>query len=330
MDEMERVTGSDAPYDLARLDRLEAERVVGAIVDSKAVSTRRAYAAKWHEWVRWCADHDRIVMPAEPSTVAAWFTELADAGRSVSTINIAAAALRARHEMIGYPDPTAAAVVRRTRAGLTRRLGIAPRHQAHPLSVIELRRMVETCRADGVRGARDRALLLVGYAAALRRSEIAALRVEHLTRLDGGVVVHLPRSKSDQEGRGVDIGVARGEHTDTCPVTALAAWTDLLGETSGPLFPRINRYNTLPLTPRPITGATVDQIIKRRADAAGLSDLAISGHSLRAGHATTAAEHGVDASRIARTTRHARLETLARYVRPAEVLADTTSRDLGL
>lgn len=86
----------------------------------------------------------------------------------------------------------------------------------------------------------------------------------------------------------------------------------------------------MPAELKPLTGTSVDRIIQQRARQAGLGDLPISGHSLRAGHATTAAEHGVDAVRIARTTRHARLETLAGYVRPAEVLRDTTARDLGL
>lgn len=103
-----------------------------------------------------------------------------------------------------------------------------------------------------------------------------------------------------------------------------------MGIKRGSVFGAITRHNTIPKTIRPLSGAAVDVIVQARAAAAGLHDLPVSGHSLRAGHATTAAEAGADASRIARTTRHERLETLQRYVRPAEALRDTTARVLGL
>jgi integrase len=229
----------------------------------------------------------------------------------------------------GLEDPTSSIGLKRVRAGITRTVGIAPRRQAHPITVNELRRMLATCD-DGVRGVRDRALLLVGFAGALRRSEIAAIRAEHITRQRDGIALALPRSKADQDGRGVVVGIARGQHAETDPITAVHSWLTLVGITSGPVFCAITRHNSIPRSVRPLSGAAVDCIIQARAVVAGLGDLSVSGHSLRAGHATAAAEAGVDASRIARTTRHERLETLQRYVRPAEALRDTTSRELGL
>lgn len=308
----------------------EAARLAMALADSRAASTRTAYASKWRSWERWCHHTDRQALPADPGHVAVYLTELAAAGRSLSTINGAAAAIRAKHEDAGHEDPTAVAGVRRVRAGLTRRLGKAPKRKAHPISLVELRRMLETCDIDGIRGLRDRALLLVGYAGALRRSELADLEVSGIARARDGVVLTLDRSKGDQDGEGQHVGITRGLNQQTCPVTALMAWLDVLGTDSGPLFCRITRHNTAPVTVQALSGSSVDQIVRARAACAGLGDLRISGHSLRAGHATTAAENGVDAARIARTTRHVRLETLAGYIRPAEVLRDTTARELGL
>lgn len=304
--------------------------VIAAMADARAPGTRKAYRSRLEQWKKWCEDNGHAPLPAEPSHIAAHLDWLASEGKSVSTINSTLAALRAVHQEASLPDPTVDNRVRKTRAGLTRRIGEAPAKQAHALSVDELRRMVATCDGDGVRGTRDKAILLIGYAGALRRSEIAALDVRSISRKRDGITLRIDQSKGDQTKKGAVVGVVRGKHTETCPVTALNEWLALTEWTSGPIFRQVTRHNSIPLTDRALTGDAIDDIVQRRARLAGLADLPITGHSLRAGHATTAAEAGVDAARIARTTRHARLETLASYVRPAEALRDSTSRDLGL
>lgn len=312
------------------LTTTEIARIGRAMDASRSANTRRAYASRWRAWERWCADLGRESIPAQPAEIAAHVTWLADQGRSMSTINSTLAAIRAVHGDRGFDDPTSGLGLTRVRSGLSRTIGTAASKQAHALSPTELRRMLATCDDDGVRGARDRALLLVGFAAALRRSELAALNVADLAQQRRGLAVTLRRSKGDQDGRGVVVGISRGEHTETDPVTAVASWLMLAGISSGPVFVAITKHNSVPRTMRRLSGAAIDGIVQTRAAAAGLGDLAVSGHSLRAGHATTAAEMGADVARIARTTRHARLETLQRYIRPAEVLRDTTASDLGL
>lgn len=156
------------------------------------------------------------------------------------------------------------------------------------------------------------------------------MHVDDLAFSARGVVVTLRHSKSDQDGEGALIGVVRGQHPETDPVRALRTWITAAGITgTDPLFQRIGRQASRVMD-RPMSGQSIATVLVERAAAAGLDDLPISGRSLRGGHATQAAEAGVAALRIARTTRHARLETLARYVRPSEVLADTTSSELGL
>lgn len=308
----------------------EVAQIVESIEEARALGTRKSYASRIRQWEQWCEERGRIPLPADPTHVAAHIAYLGDQGKSVSTIKTTLAALRALHEDKGFDDPTRVVGVRKTRQGLTRRIGAAPKKQAHALALDELKRMLDTCDTDGVRDTRDRAVLLIGFAGALRRSEIAAFNVEHIGRKRSGLTIWIPSSKGDQEGEGDWVGIARGANKATCPVTALYDWLDLTEWAAGPVFRRVSRHDSIPLTDLPLTGAAIDEIVQARAALAGLGDLAISGHSLRAGHATTAAEAGVDAARIARTTRHARLETLASYVRPAEVLRDTTSRVLGL
>nr|WP_225224787.1 site-specific integrase [Cellulomonas sp. JH27-2] len=241
------------------------------------------------------------------------------------------AAIAAEHAASGLPDPTTAAGVRLARSGIRRTVGTAPRRQAHPLTTDEVRRIVATCDPESLRGLRDRALILLGFGAALRRSDLTGLDVRDVVFKPSGLVVTLRRSKGDQDGEGQVVGVVRG-HGDTDPVNAVRVWlrTAGLDQADEPLFQRIAWSDRRAVRGTRLSGQAVRDVLVRRAEQAGLGDLDLSGHSMRAGHATVASEAGIPAERIARTTRHARLETLARYVRPAEVLRDSSSAALGL
>jgi len=281
--------------------------------------------------VEWCAGRGVEPDAAGPEHVAAWIAELAAAGRSASTIQVSLAALAADAHDAGRDDPTAHPCVKRVVAGLRRTVGTAPRRQAHPVTTEEVRRIVTSIQADGLRALRDRALNLLGYAAALRRSELADLRLGDVVQRRGGVVIRLWSSKTDQEAAGQVVGVTRGKYAETDPVSALSTWT-AAAELSGDdwLWPPISWSDRRVIPGRHLGGHDVARILRARAADAGLADLPISGHSLRAGHATEAAGRGVPAERLLRTTRHRSMVGLAPYVRPAEALRDTTSADLGL
>ncbi|HEY0950792.1 tyrosine-type recombinase/integrase [Nocardioides sp.] len=212
---------------------------------------------------------------------------------------------------------------------LRRVLGTAPRRQAHPLTVAELGQIVASIDPTSRIGVRDRAVHLLGYAAALRPSEIAALHLADVSVDSHGLLITIRRSKTDQEGQGQMVGVAAGLHAATDPIRALRAWLALRPAGPGGLFTRVPA--TRAITSEGIGPRTVSHLVRNRATAAGLGDLGVSGHSLRAGHATTAAVNGAPLDRIAAQTRHRDLTTLYNhYIRPADALAHTTSRDLGL
>lgn len=314
----------------AGLSGADRDRIEAALAAARSPATRRAYASQWRRWETWCAARGTCPLPAEPALVAAWLTELADAGRSASSVSQAASAISAAHLDASQDDPCATPGVRRVLAGIRRQVGTAPRRQAHPLSTDEIRRIITSIDRSTLRGQRDAAMILLGYAGALRRSELVALRVSDLAWRAQGIVISIRHSKSDQEGAGQLVGVARGQHAETDPVSALRCWI-AAAELSGddPVMCTIAWSDRRALR-RPLSGEDVVRILRRRADDAGLGDLHVTGHSLRAGHATAAAEHGVPADRLARTTRHARLETLSHCVRPADALRDSSSRDLGL
>lgn len=304
--------------------------MLDAAAASLALSTRRAYASALRSWRLWCQDRGIAHLPADPAQVALWLTQMGKEGMSVSTLDRSVAALRHAHLDAGLPDPGVSRGVTKVRQGLRRKIGAAPRHQAHPLSTDQIRRIINCIETTGLRGQRDRALILLGYAAALRRSDLAALNVRDVAFRSKGIVLRIGHSKTDQDGRGEYVGVVRGQHPETDPVAAVYDWVKAAGlKPSDPLFTPISWSNLRP-TFRRMDPRSVGRVIIARAESAGLGDLKVTGHSLRAGHATTATEHGVPATRLARTTRHRNLTTLAAYVRPAEVLDDTSSGDLGL
>ena len=181
------------------------------------------------------------------------------------------------------PDPTTNIMLRRVRRCLRRIIGAAPRRQAHPLTAAEISRIVTAIDLDTAIGVRDRALLLLGYASALRPSKLAALHTADVSTRPGGLLVTVRRSKTDQDGYGRMVGVGPGDYWLTDPVSALADWLVLRPVGSGPLFTRIHPRGVA--TSEPIGVRTVSRMVQVRDRAAGMDGLPVSGHSLRASRA---------------------------------------------
>jgi integrase len=317
-----------APADRwAGLTGEDATRIAAAIAATHAETTRKVYAFSWRRWVRWCSGRGIVPFPAQAAAVCAYLTDCADQGLSLATIDSACSAIGHQHRSRGVPDPIDHDAVRQVRRGLRRIIGRTPRRPARPLSVTDVRQIVTAIDRTTERGVRDSALILLGFAGALRRSELAALTLADLEPKPGGLLLHLRRTKTDPEARGQVVGVAHGRHALTDPIAALDVWLDIRGGRPGPVFTSMRRG----AAGQPISGNAVSNIVKERAHAAGLSGGRISGHSLRAGHATSAALAGIGVDRIAAQTRHRRIDILIeRYIRPVHALQTTSSRDLGL
>jgi integrase len=218
--------------------------------------------------------------------------------------------------------------VRQVRRGLRRIIGTAPRRQARPLGTDDIRQIVEHIDRRSALGARDAALILLGYASAMRRSELAALTLDDVEFKPGGIMLIVRRSKTDQYAVGQVVPVVHGQHASTEPIAALDTWLRHPGTEPGRLFTSLR---TGSVTSDPISGEAISIVLRKRARAAGLAAERITAHSLRAGHATSAAVAGVALDRIAAQTRRKRLSTLiGRYIRPAQAMEYTSSRDLGL
>jgi integrase len=169
---------------------------------------------------------------------------------------------------------------------------------------------------------RDRTLLLIGFAGRFRRSEIVALNCEDVERVRQGLIVTLPRSKTDQEGAGCKVGIPFGR-TRHCPVLALDRWLVVSGIKAGPVFRPVDRHGRI--ASERLSGEAVSLIVKGRVAAAGVDPTGFSGHSLRAGFATSAVQAGVSTLKVRAQTGHASDVMLARYVRDGELFVDNAA-----
>ena len=186
----------------------EAARISHAITAAHADSTRTVYDVAWSQWQRWCAARAAAAMPAQPALICAYLTERAAEGLSVATIDLACGAIAYRHRRHALPDPVLTEGVRQVRRGLRRIIGTAPRRQARPLGTGEIRQIVEHIDRTTPLGARDAAIILLGYASAMRRSELTALTLADIERKPGGILLAIRRSKTDQHGQGQIVAVS--------------------------------------------------------------------------------------------------------------------------
>jgi integrase len=243
-----------------------------------------------------------------------------------ATIDARLAAISAAHRAAGYDSPTKEEPVRLVRRGVRRTLGTAQR-QVHPVTVPELRTMLEGLGIDPA-GCRDRALLLLGFAGALRRSELVGLDVADVTEGADGLTVRLRRSKTDQEGAGRTVGIPFGSNPVTCPVRAWRAWLEISGITEGAAFRPVDRYGYI--GPTRLSTQAVALVLKRHAVRAGLDPAELAGHSLRAGLATSAAAVGVPERVIALQTGHKGTAMLRRYIREGSLFRENAASAVGL
>ena len=286
-----------------------AVQVVDYIHAAISTNTRRAYATDLADFLEWGGS-----VPATPEVLAEYVASRA-AYLSPNTLSRRLVGIGRAHRSLGVVDPTRSELVRVVLRGIkhvhgTRQRGVSPirvenLHAASP-------RMV------GQKGLRDRALLLVGFAGALRRSEIISLDVEDFVFSASGVVVLLRRSKTDQCGVGRRIAIPLGR-TSLCAVTALRAWLDSAQIVSGAVFRSVSRSGAIGgrLSPQ-----SVALIVKRNAPLMGLAAKELSGHSLRVGFVTSAAQAGVPLFLIQQQTGHASIGMLTKYIRDARLFSE--------
>lgn len=290
----------------------------------RAPQTLRGYASDWKFFTAWCTAEARTPLPATRETVCGYVTAILSLGRRVSTAERHVSGIGHAHREAGFPSPCDMEV-RRLLVG-AQRLRCEQPEQKRPLSVAQLR-TISGKLGTGARDARDRAILVFGFATALRRSSLAHLNLADLTFETRGIVVFIRHEKQDRAGRGREIGVTPGQCPCTCPVLAIKAWLEFRGQKAGALFTEVRNGRA---GEDGILGSRISQIVKAGAGSIGLDTKSIAGHSLRSGFVTEAVERGVNEFVIASQTGHRSLATLRKYYRRVELFRCNASAMIGL
>ena len=332
-------TGSLSPAALE--GEVEAARVFASRARSE--NTKRAYRADWADFCAWCDDRGASVLPTTNEVVSlyvAWCATPRDGspGLKPSTLSRRLAAISQAHKMAGYESPALRSrePLHSVWAGIVRTVGVA-RDKVAPALTPDVVAMVEALpRVELTDGSlqlttaskRDRALLLLGFAGALRRSEITSVEVRDLSFGADGLRLRLRKSKTDQEGAGAVLGVHYGDRPLSCPVRAVQDWIRHTAITEGPVFRAVDRHGNVGT--EALDSGSVARLVKRSARRAGLDSTAYSGHSLRAGFATQAARAGAHERAIMKHTRHKSEKVLREYIRDGQLFDDNPTDHLGL
>jgi site-specific recombinase XerD len=304
---------------------LDAAELVSRGVASE---TRRGYAGDLRRYEAWCSERGLAPYPAPPERLVNYVAALAAEAKAPSSMERALAAILTAHRLRGLtrPETKAARVAIKSTRRERAEAGDGPR-KATAATLPDLRAMVATADPGRLIGVRDRAIVVIGFAGMLRRSEIAALAVADVAEPPEGLELRIRHSKTDQAGEGRIVALPYGSFPDTCPVRTLAAWRAAAGIADGPLFRRLDRHGHLL---GPMSGQAVSMVIDRAAERAGLSGR-YTGHSLRRGGATAARKAGHDLVTIAR---HGRWKdgspVLLGYLEDADRWTDNPMQGVGL
>ena len=288
---------------------------------AKASNTIRAYASDWGQFESWCDARGLDPLPARPEAVATYLAVLAQAGRADSTIGRHLAAIGWQHRQHGQVPPTARdnrMVIADTLAGIRREARARPSNKKVAIAAADLMRMIAAVRGIDSKAVRDRAVLALGLASALRRSELVALQLADVQLVKEGARITIRSSKTDQEGEGQVIAIPHG--TTILPVARLNAWLAVRGEAPGPLFTRFAARGEL--TDLAMSDRAIARIVQKYSALAGLDPTKVGGHSLRAGFLTEAARSGASLPKMQEVSRQKKLEVLLGYIRSVELFED--------
>jgi integrase len=315
--------------------------------NAKSPNTLNGYASDWEDFDTWCTQKRLQSLPAKPHVVAAYLSDRATrnwvgvsgkkrkptekAPLKLPTLLHRLWGIKYKHKEAGYSFDTSCNEIESIIQSL-RRANTAKEEQKDPLLLADIRGMVENL-PDTITGARDRAILLIGFASAMRRSEIAALKMDDLKFVEEGIEAHLSWSKTGKR----ELVIPYGSNPTTCPVRSLNSWLKKAGITEGAVFRSVNKHNQI--SSSAITGAAIALIVKRNgfvldkiatAQEKGEYTPTYSGHSLRAGFCTHAVMVGVPEHLIMAQTGHKKRDTLDKYIRIANKWTDNAAMKLGL
>ena len=286
---------------------------------SKANNTVRAYKSDFDDFRLFCAQNGFKALPSEPKIVSLYLTHLSTKNIKMSTLKRRLVSIGVIHKLKGqYLDTKHPSIIENI-MGIKRRKGSIQKGKK-PLLINELKQVINVIdeyKVEEIKKFRDRSILLIGFSGGFRRNEIISLDYDDLDFVTEGLKINLKRSKTDQFGEGSVKGLPYFDNSKYCPVISLKKWIEVSNMGSGPLFRRFSKGSKL--TENRLTDQTVALLIKKYLKLAGIESKNYSGHSLRSGFATSAAESGADERSIMAMTGHKSTEMVRRYIKEANL-----------
>ena len=286
---------------------------------SKAINTVRAYKSDFKDFGLFCVQNGFKTLPSDPKIVSLYLTHLSTRDIKLSTIKRRLVSIGVIHKMKGHYLDTKHPIIIENLMGIKRRKGIVQIGKK-PILINDLKKIVDVInqqKIEDIKKLRDKSIILIGFAGGFRRNEIVSLDVDDLDFVFEGVKIIVRRSKTDQFGEGLTKGLPYFENKIYCPVTTLKRWLNVSKIKKGPLFRRFSKGSKL--TNNRLTDQTVALIIKYYLNCADINSSNYSGHSLRSGFATSAAEGGAEERSIMAMTGHKSTEMVRRYIKEANL-----------
>ena len=294
------------------------EETLNNLKISKATNTLRAYKSDFKDFSAFCAKHGFKQLPTEPKIVSLYLTQLSKTSK-MSTLRRRLVSISMVHKLKGHYLDTKHPIIVENLMGIKRVKGSIQKGKK-PILINQLKSIINVIdqqKIDEIKKARDKSLIVVGFGGGFRRTELISIDHEDLEFVPEGVKITIKRSKTDQFGEGMTKGLPYFSNENYCPVINLKKWLELSNITSGPVFRRFAKGSTL--TNYRLTDQSVALIIKDYLNLAGIENKNYSGHSLRSGFATVAAESGADERSIMAMTGHKTTQMVRRYIREANI-----------
>ena len=294
------------------------EETLENLKSSKANNTLRAYKSDFKDFAAFCVKHGFNPMPTEPKVVSLYLTHLSTSSKT-STLRRRLVSIGVVHKLKGHYLDTKHPIIIENLMGIKRKKG-SIQIGKKPLLINHLKQIINVIddqKIEKIKKLRDRTLILIGFGGGFRRTELISIDHEDIDLVEEGVKITLRRSKTDQFGEGHIKGLPYFTNEKFCPVTSLKNWLNLSKIKTGPIFKRFTKGSIL--TNHRLTDQSVVLIIKKYLKSAGIENQNFSGHSLRSGFATTAAEFGADERSIMAMTGHKTTQMVRRYIREANL-----------
>ena len=286
---------------------------------SKAINTVRAYKSDFNNFGLFCAKNGFKSLPTEPKIVSLYLTHLSTKNIKISTLKRRLVSIGVVHKLKGHYLDTKHPSIIENIMGIKRRKGSIQKAKK-PILINDLKQIINVIdnqNNEEIKKLRDRTIILVGFSGGFRRNEITSLNYEDLDFVKEGVKINIKKSKTDQFGEGLLKGIPYFDNLQYCPVISLKKWIDVSNIYSGPLFRRFTKGSSLSVNR--LSDQTVALLIKEYTKLAGIDNQNYSGHSLRSGFATSAAESGVEERNIMAMTGHKSSEMVRRYIKEANL-----------